>query len=197
MLALVVAVDLLAAIVLIQQAIIARETIAKRSLQVPTSGAYAVTVTWPPGSNDDVDTYVEDPAGDIVYFRSQDAGLMHLEHDDLGQSLSGVQVEGAQTTIVHWNGERVVLRGTLTGSYVVNVQMYRKASTGSTPGPVPVEVQLWDLRTGAIVTGERVVLSREGDERTAFRFRLDRRGAVVSINHLQKRFVKADGQVSP
>ena len=45
-----------------------------------------ITVTWPDGSPDDVDTYVADPAGNIVWYHRREAGLMHLDRDDRSTS---------------------------------------------------------------------------------------------------------------
>src|SRR5438477_392414 len=102
-----------------------------------TSGASAVTVAWPPSSDVDVDTYVQDPEGDIAYFSTPDAGLMHLEHDDLGRTNDTI---GA--VVVNHNGERVVLRGTTQGEYVGNVHMYEKLD----PGGTRVALALYRLR---------------------------------------------------
>ena len=35
--------------------------------------------------DDDVDTYVEDPSGNLVAFMRREEGLMHLDRDDLGK----------------------------------------------------------------------------------------------------------------
>lgn len=43
-----------------------------------------ITVTWPDNNTDDVDTYVADPAGNIVWYNRREAGLMHLDRDDRG-----------------------------------------------------------------------------------------------------------------
>ena len=41
-------------------------------------------MTWPDMNPNDLDTYVQDPAGAVVWFRSREAGLMHLDRDDRG-----------------------------------------------------------------------------------------------------------------
>jgi hypothetical protein len=148
---------------------------------IDTYGVYAVTVAWAPASNDDVDTYVQDPQGEIAYYKNPDAGLMHLEHDDLGRendSMDGV--------VVKHNGERVVLRGSIPGEYVVNVHMYAKKD----PGEVSVEVALYRLRgEDTLVTHRSITLSRSGEEQTAFRFTLNGAGDVTDKNELPKKLV--------
>ena len=41
-----------------------------------------VTVSWPDNNPDDVDTYVEDPAGNVIWYNQREGGLMHLDRDD-------------------------------------------------------------------------------------------------------------------
>ena len=51
---------------------------------VIVNAEFIITMSWPKDSKDDIDLYVMDPAGNIVYFRDKDNGLMHLDRDDLG-----------------------------------------------------------------------------------------------------------------
>src|ERR1700739_808285 len=41
-----------------------------------------VTVSWPDNHPDDIDTYVEDPQGNIVWYSGMGAGLIPPERDD-------------------------------------------------------------------------------------------------------------------
>ena len=158
---------------------------------IDTLGSYAVVVTWPSG-DDDVDTYVRDPAGEIAYFANADAGLMHLEHDDLGRRGDSETSDGRKVT-VDSNAERVILRGILPGEYVVNVHLYGKRS----PGPVPVRLRLYRLRgpDRELVTA-RSSLTETGAERTAFRFTLNAAGRLTGTNQLQVRLVGKAGSAS-
>jgi hypothetical protein len=150
---------------------------------IDTLGQYALVITWPKG-DDDVDLYVRDPAGQIVYFANPDAGLMHLEHDDLGDYNDR---EGAVHVV--GNGERVVLRGVLPGEYVVNVHAY-----GITK-PVPVKVELYRLAGGdRRLRAGSVSLPATGAERTAFRFTLGPGGMVRGYSTLPRQMVdRANG----
>jgi hypothetical protein len=155
---------------------------------IDTLGTYAVVVTWPSG-DDDVDTYVRDPAGEIAYFANAEAGLMHLEHDDLGRTGDTKSAAGRKVTVDD-NAERVILRGTLSGEYVVNVHMYRKLSSG----PVRVRLRLYGLRgPDRELLAARSSLASSGAERTAFRFSLDAAGRLTGTNHLQTRLVGTAG----
>ena len=181
-----VAIDFLCCLLLVVYTMIAPPP---KPASIDTLGQYAVEVTWPAGRNDDVDTYVEDPAGNIVSFSDHDVGLMHLEHDDLGKSSDRVHYAGTEA-VVNDNRERVVLRGVVPGEVTVNVHAYRM--TG--PGACPVTVKLYRLRGDDRTLLERqLTLERRGEEVTAFRFALDRRGKLISHNELSKKLLGTVG----
>lgn len=153
---------------------------------VATEGEYVVIARWPDGSEDDVDLYVMDPTGKIAYFQGREAGLMHLEHDDLGSRNDSMTANGV-TADVAKNEERTILRGIVPGEYVVNVHMYNKYAG---PTPTTVTVTLWRLKgaDSEVARAERV-LTASGDEATAFRFVLAADGTLVSTNDLPRRIV--------
>lgn len=149
---------------------------------VETLGVWAIDIRWPDASRDDVDLWVMDPSGGIVYYAAKDIGLMHLEHDDLGESSD---VQGS--VLVKSNRERVIIRGVIAGEYVANVVMYRKQEQT----PTPVVVRLDRLRgDDATVRTVVVTLARTGQEHTAFRFTLDANERLVGANTLQRRLTQ-------
>lgn len=149
-------------------------------------GAYAIVINWPNGSHDDVDLWVEDPNGGIVFFRAKEVDVMHLERDDLGTNDTVVDQKTGQTIAVEKREERVVLRGILPGEYIVNVHMYSKRD----PGPTEVTAKLVNLKVaGKEETQQKVTLVQYGDEKTMFRFTLTPAGEVGNINYLEKKFV--------
>lgn len=177
--ALIFVVDFLAALVLYQQAIIARETIAKppRPASVETFGKLAVQTEWK-GYND-VDLYVMSPSGEIVYFSSPNVTSMHLEHDDLGV--------GTSSDFGGKEQERVIIRSTEPGEYVANVHMYGALDDGKS---TPVTVTLYQLQGDDKPMKEvKVVLGPVGDEQTAFRFTVDKTGRVTATNRLPRTIV--------
>lgn len=144
-----------------------------------TPGLYAVQITWRGNVDDDVDLYMRDPQRNIVYFANATAGLVHLEHDDLGfPSASTATGRFVQPKM---NEERAVLRGIEPGEFVANVQLYRQGGNG----PVHVRAALWKL-IGADkpLATAAIVLRWPGDEKTAFRFTIKPDGSVTNINRL-------------
>ena len=142
--------------------------------QVKTYGDYAVVITWAKGEND-VDLYLRDPAGETSYFEKPQVGPMQLEHDDLGTAQTGYARAAT-------NQERTVIRTATPGQWIANVSLY---SRDSGTNPIPVAITLWDLRgNDRVVYSDTRSLSRQGDEKTAFRFTIDKSGSAGGISHL-------------
>ncbi|MBV7378448.1 hypothetical protein [Maritimibacter dapengensis] len=127
-----------------------------------------ITVTWPDKNPDDVDTYVMDPAGSIVWYNQREAGLMHLERDDRGMFkdvilLNNEEIENPL------NQETVAFRGLQDGEYIVNIVHY--IANGS--AALPVEVKVEKLNPSVqVIFYQTLELRGTGDEVTAVRFTL-------------------------
>jgi hypothetical protein len=153
---------------------------------VKTDGKYIIVVTWDDASEDDVDTYVMDPRGNIVYFRNKEAGLMHLERDDLGKGNDAIFGSRGEKIEVEKNEERVVLRGTIPGEYIVNVHMFFKRDRTTTN----VKITLLKLeKPGSPIVEKERVLKYSGDEKTAFRFVIKDDGGVSGISELPRNLI--------
>lgn len=181
------AIDFLVVLLMIFTIIALTEKPKANPPRIDTLGMYAVVVTWPAGSNDDVDTYVRDPAGDICYFAATGVGLMHLEQDDTGTASTGTITVNGRKIVANQNTERVILRGTMVGEYIANIHMYAYNDPGH---PVKVTVQLWRLRgNDELVTQRTLTLSKEGQELTAFRFTINAAQNITNTNTLPRDIV--------
>ena len=166
----------------------------KKNKTVDAKAEFLITVTWPSDIDDDVDTYVEDPNGNLVAFNRREQGLMHLDRDDVGFSSDRLQTPFG---IVEYkqNREMVSLRGIVPGEYVVNVHMYTKRSEEEKE--TPVTILLEKINPYRVVTGSNVILKQKGDEKTAFRFVLNDEGEVTNINKLEKSLTSKNRRPSP
>jgi len=162
----------------------------KEDNNIEAKAEFIITVEWPSDLDDDVDTYVEDPSGNLVAFMRREEGLMHLDRDDLGMRNDSVLTDFG-TIEYKENREIVTLRGIARGEYVVNVHMYMKRSDAI---EIPVVVKLEKLNPYRTVTINRVILLETGDEKTAFRFSLSPEGKVIDINNLSKSLAVKAGQ---
>ena len=157
----------------------------KKNKTVDAKAEFIITVIWPSEMDDDVDTYVEDPEGNLIAFNRREQGLMHLDRDDTGIAFDTISTDFGRVEYKE-NREMVTIRGYLPGEYVVNVHMYTKREDAETP----VTIILEKINPYKVVTGRNIVLKLRGDEKTAFRFTVDDEGKVIQTNQLEKGLAK-------
>src|ERR1700747_529465 len=159
--------------------------------KVDTKAEMLVTVSSTENHPDDIDTYVEDPQGNIVWYHVMEAGLMNLERDDRGDYKNMIVVNG-KTIRNPIRQEIVTMRGLISGEYVVNIHHY----LATTPDPVPVSVKVEKLNPKAeVVFYDRLSLDNTGDERTARRSTTDDKGNVADINTRPKSLIRETRKV--
>ena len=167
-----------------------------KSGAVDPKAEFLVTLAWPDGFADDVDLYLEDPRGNLVWFRQREAGLMHLDRDDLGRAGDVIEI-GGERVVNPLNQEIISIRGILPGEYVANVHLYRHASDR----PVPVSVKVEKLNPSLeVVFYQRLELGERAEEQTAVRFTVDASGRVGALSRLAKPLVplrRASGRAAP
>ncbi len=165
-------------------AIMFMNPIAKKGIIDPKA-EYIITVTWPDNNPNDIDTWVEDPNGNLVWFRNREAGLIHLDRDDRGVVNDTLNINGKiiQNPL---NQEVVTIRGVVPGEYIVNVHYY----ASETEQPVPVQVRLDKVNPSLeVLYYETITLQTKGEEKTALRFKINTGGSVSDINKLPKQLV--------
>lgn len=158
-----------------------------KSGKVDVIAEFIITVNWPDGHPDDIDLYVEDPTGNIAWYHSKEAGLVHLDRDDRGLYRDTIVVSG-ETITNPLNQETVTIRGIVPGEYVVNVFHYVANSTEPVPVRVKVEKVNPDLQ---VIYYGTVELDHKGQEETAVRFVVDPEGQVTDVNTRAKSLTRA------
>ena len=172
---------LLAFVMLFAIALIAMNPKAKTGV-IDAKAEFIITVTWPDMNPNDIDTWVQDPGGNLVWFRQREAGLMYLDRDDRGEGNAAAIING-QRIQSPFRQEVVSIRGIVPGEHIVNAQYYQ--SHDGQPVPVTVTVIKVNPRADVVFYGT-VKLARPGDEATAVRFTLLPDGSVVNVNTLPK-----------
>ncbi|MFP6680699.1 MAG: hypothetical protein VCB07_00745 [Gammaproteobacteria bacterium] len=165
-------------------AIMFMNPVAKKGIINPKA-EYIVTIEWPDNSPDDVDTWVEDPNGNLIWFRNREAGLVHLDRDDRGQINDTITVNGTEIQNP-LNQEVVTIRGVVPGEYVVNVHYY--ATETELPIRVTVKVSKVNPALEIVYYGD-TLLEKKGDEKTAVRFVINKSGTVTQVSHIAKSLV--------
>lgn len=150
---------------------------------------FIITYIWPQEMDCDVDSYVEDPNGALVCYRRREDGLMHLDRDDLGTQNDKIMTPYGMIEFKE-NREVVSIRGIIPGEYTVTAHMFAKRQV---QGKVPVTIRLEKINPFKIVTVKTVELGPQYDEKTAFRFTIDKDGDILSISDLEKRLATSAG----
>ena len=158
---------------------------------IDTKAQMLVTVSWPDNHPDDIDTYVEDPQGNIVWYHVMEAGMMSLDRDDRGDYKNMILVNGK--TIRNTIREEIVqMRALIPGEYVVNIHHY----LATTPDPVPVSVTVEKINPKVeIVYYDRLFVDHTGDEKTAVRFTVSEDGKITDINTRPKSLIRETRKV--
>jgi hypothetical protein len=177
--------------------------IAKKG-DIIVNAEFIITMTWPKESKDDIDLYVLDPAGNIVYFRDKDNGLMHLDRDDLGDKNDQITTD-AGIIVFDLNEEHLTIRGIVPGEYIVNVHWYSKSSYSfktmegekyKVNDQIPVSIKIEKLNPYKIIFVGTKMFTKTGEEQTFIRFYVDEKGNVTKKNELAKSLVMpgSDGE---
>ena len=167
-------------------ALLAMNPKALKAGDIPAKAEFIITLSWPDWNPNDIDAWVQGPTGDMVWFRSREAALMHLDRDDRGLSNDTIEVNGKKI-VNPLNLEVVTIRGIAPGQYVVNANYYE--SLDQHPVEVTVSVVKVNPRAEVVYYGQQT-LGRKGDEVTMVRFNVLSDGSVSGINTLPKRLVE-------
>src|SRR3569623_762682 len=106
--------------------------------KVDSKAEFIITIDWPDNHPDDIDTFVQDPQGQIVWFRRREADFMLLDRDDRGGINDFVLVHGEKKP-TSTRQELITIRGVIAGEFSVNIYLF--AAVTGRPVPVTVIVQ--------------------------------------------------------
>ena len=167
-------------------ALLAMNPKALKAGDIPAKAEFIITLSWADFNPNDVDLWVQDPGGNLVWFRAREAGLMHLDRDDRGLANDTIVVNG-KVIVNPLNQEVVTLRGIAVGEYTVNAHYYE--SKDGKPVDVSVSIIKVNPRAEVVYYGS-LTLARKGDEATLARFAVLPDGSATHINTLPKTLVQ-------
>ena len=150
--------------------------------KIDSKAEFLITMDWPDNHPDDLDLFMQDPAGNIAWYRHREAGFKVLDRDDRGGANDFIVVNGKKIPSPI-REEIVTIRGLLPGEYTVNVDHFQ----ATTNLPVAVTVKVQKLNPVAqVIFDNSLTVDHTGDEKTAVRFTLDDAGKVIDVNSRQK-----------
>lgn len=158
--------------------------ISKKAIINPKA-EYIIALNWTDNDPNDLDIWVEDPAGNVIWFRNREAGLVHLDRDDRGNINDTIDFNGEKIDNP-LNQEIVTIRGVIPGEYTVNVHYYE--SINQAPVPATLTISKVNPTLNVVFYGESV-LQKKGDEQTIARFTVSSVGNILNVNQLDKSIV--------
>lgn len=158
---------------------------AEETGKVDIDAQYIITVSWPDNSPDDIDTWIQDPKGNIIWFRNRSSNLVHLDRDDRGMLNDTLEFEGSKIENP-LNQEIAAIRGVVPGEYIVNLHYYETETSAS----VPVSVKVSKVNPVYTVAYYGITtMETKGEEKTAVRFSVTANGSITNVNQLPMRLV--------
>ena len=140
---------------------------------VSLSSYIMIIASWPANSNDDIDLYVRDPSGEVVFFRNKDNSLMHLDRDDVGNREDLSEEEMPE------NREIVTIRKKVPGEFVVNAHAYSKYSEDL----IPVSIKIIKISPRYEIHNGVFFFEEANEEQTVCRFTINPHGKIIDISH--------------
>jgi hypothetical protein len=160
--------------------------------KIDSKAEFIITMDWPDNHPDDLDLFVQDPLGNIAWYRHREAGFLTLDRDDRGGANDFIVVNGRKIPSPI-REEIVTVRGVVAGEYTVNISHFQ-ATTGE---PVAATVKVQKLNpTAQVVFDDKIVVDHTGDEKTALRFKIDSEGRVVDVTRRPKSLLETFRSVS-
>jgi len=153
---------------------------------IKTKAEFVITVTWELDNSDDVDTWLADPVGTVIWFQTKENGLMHLDRDDLGSKNDTYHLPDGTTVQYPYNQEITTIRGIIPGIWILNLHMYNKRRIE----PASVNVEMVKLNPShRMIFVKDFILEERGQEVTACRFEMNLSGEIVSMDELKTSIV--------
>ena len=139
--------------------------------EVTAPGNVIVEVRWPDEVDADVDLWVQAPGDLPVGYSNKGGAVFNLLRDDLGK----------RADVTGLNYETSYSRGIPPGEYTVNLHLYRNPSqTYPVQVTVVTSVKRDTAERAEQLLASKVLLLRDGDETTVYRFRLTEEGDLVA-----------------
>jgi hypothetical protein len=139
---------------------------------------FLIEMTWEDGSKNDVDLLVQDPRGALVFYQTQEVGMMTLDRDDRGADKNTIYLDNGTSVTDTTRREVVSIRGIIPGRYIVNGRMFANNSGEASD----VKITVRKLNPYMEVSERTFSLLTRTDEKTYVSFDLDSKGNVISTD---------------
>lgn len=148
---------------------------------------FIIQLSWPDGSLDDVDMWLQLPDGRKVMYLAKDKGIAVLDRDDLGGFQDLTKSPDGEVKWIKLNRELITIRAIEPGRYIVALHVFSAKTEyegvkSETVLPFEATVEMTKLNPqAALITREQIQLTRNNDRITAFAFTIDDKGDVINV----------------
>ena len=160
----------------------------KKDDGIQNKAEFIVTMTWPANRASDIDLWIEDPLGNVMYYSNKEVGIMHLDRDDKGNINDVVTLPNGQQVRYDYNQEIACIRGIIAGEWTINSQLYNWRDNQE-PIDVTVKVEKINPRIRTVLL-RKVTLSQHGQETTIGRMDMLPSGDIIGIDYTYKKLTK-------
>ncbi len=158
-----------------------------KTQDVESHAKFLLTMDWADESKDDIDMWLRNPDGSIVYFGSKDHGGSTLERDDLGLSSDCVMnAHTGESNCVYLNREVIAISNPQAGEYQLQFRVYHRFSTVADGNPVRMEVI--QVNPYKILFSEKFNYAHNKQRISVIRFTIDADGKVASFSETKSDF---------
>jgi hypothetical protein len=148
---------------------------------IKSEAEYVITLTWDRTKDIDVDIWVKDPSGNLLWYRQKEISIMHLDRDDKGHLGQDWTTDKFGEIHYNPNQEIVTIRGIQSGEWIINLHMFRTLSFALLP--VDVDISLIKLNPKATtVFQKKVVLSKYWEQKTIARVTISDDGSILQVD---------------
>ncbi len=145
---------------------------------IKVNAEFVITLEWDHDQDNDVDIWVEDPNGIVLWYRYQEVGVMHGDRDDKGW-MDDIYVNGE---IIKINQEIITFRGIVEGDWVINIHLYRIGQSVRDKEGSTVKISLIKLNPKAIIIFKKEYrMETYWEQITVARFHMTGAGTVLNL----------------
>ncbi len=158
-----------------------------KTQDVESHAKFLLTMDWADESKDDIDMWLRNPDGSIVYFGSKDNGGSTLERDDLGLSSDCVvNAHTGEPDCIYLNREVIAISNPQVGEYQLQFRVYNRYSSVADGNPVRMEV----IRVNPykILFSEKFAYQHNKQRISVIRFTIDTDGKIASFSETKSDF---------
>jgi hypothetical protein len=155
--------------------------ILKNNEGVVHKAEFVLTLTWDKEDKNDMDLWLKDPQGNIIYYKDKTSSAMFLDRDDLGHQNDTIIINGVEK-IIYINQEIISIRAIVPGKWTVAVHFYKRhdKSPGGTIIPVIVRMDKMNPKI-QIIFNEEIKMRWTWQEVTVTTFEVLPDGMVTNM----------------